>query len=73
MTVIHEGLWEQGVKAIPVAILSERLAQLPSNSFVCVNKVGNLGIYSPEGTFIGYVDFMEGEIELNESEESGGD
>jgi len=69
MIVVHEGLWNQGVKAMPVKVLAERLTQLSPECFVAVNKVGNLLIYDPDGSSIGFINFLEGMIELWPSEE----
>lgn len=63
--MIKGNFLEEHLKYLGKQKLSEILAELPENSVVVVNKVGNLGVYENHSCekFIGWIDFLfEGEF-----------
>lgn len=54
-------------KAITVETMQHLLQELPSDSLLCVNDVGNLAILVEEGSehvFYGFIDFVEETVVL---------
>lgn len=45
--------------------LKSLLAQLDDDMTVEPNQVGNLAIISPDGEYVGYVDFNEESVQIN--------
>jgi len=48
-----------------IALLSE----LPRDTMVMPNVVGNLQLRSPQGRYIGFIDFLFGETEMLEADD----
>lgn len=56
-------------KCMTVADLAFVLTKIPKGEWlVVVNKVSNLALYDKEGnTFMGYIDFLDGSVDLVEN------
>ena len=56
-----------GIKWLSTQRVRELLSELPENSRVQVNAIGNLIIENSDGKYVGYVDFSEnGCVDIHE-------
>lgn len=57
---------KDGLKYVSADRLIQLLRGLPPDARVYVNRVGNLGVQGVDGTWLGYVDFAEETLELDQ-------
>jgi len=60
---------EAGVKYLTAEQLIALLSELPRDTMVMPNVVGNLQLRSPQGRYIGFIDFLFGETEMLEADD----
>lgn len=54
------------IKYLPVRDLIIDLMSLPINTLICANKVGNLSILDEVENYVGFIDFADGEVYMDE-------
>ena len=54
------------VKYLPVQDLLACLVDLPINTLICTNRVGNLSILDTDEKYVGFIDFVDGEVYFDE-------
>ena len=53
------------VKVINVKKLRKLLKKVPDDHVIFASKVGNLGIYNAEGSFVGFVDLLVEDLTIS--------
>lgn len=56
------------MKLLPVEILIEFLQDLPSGCQVVTSPLHNLAIYNAEGEYLGYIDFLDRIVDLEDKD-----